>query len=120
MPAPTIQHSSLSSDRRKKMKFTTVVALTIAIPLTAAMFAVLASVNMLHYKRIGSSGASNGWADSSSVTKVDQHFGTGAMQQQDPEEYSSIGRNVKYHIIFSTGCSIFQDWQSYIFFYFAL
>ena len=25
----------------------------------------------------------------------------------------------KFHIVFSTGCSIFQDWQSYTFFYFA-
>ena len=25
----------------------------------------------------------------------------------------------KYHVIFSTGCSTFQDWQSYIFFYHA-
>jgi hypothetical protein len=27
---------------------------------------------------------------------------------------------VAYHIVFSTGCSIFQDWQSYVFFYFAM
>lgn len=26
----------------------------------------------------------------------------------------------KFHIVFSTGCSIFQDWQSYTFFYFAM
>jgi hypothetical protein len=28
-------------------------------------------------------------------------------------------KDVEYHVIFSTGCSIFQDWQSYVFFYFA-
>jgi hypothetical protein len=27
---------------------------------------------------------------------------------------------VKYHTVFSTGCSTFQDWQSYVFFYHAL
>ena len=27
---------------------------------------------------------------------------------------------VKYHLIFSTGCSTYQDWQSYVFFYHAL
>ena len=27
------------------------------------------------------------------------------------------GEDVKYHIIFSTGCSSTQDWQSYLFFY---
>lgn len=26
----------------------------------------------------------------------------------------------EYHLIFSTGCSLFQDWQSYVFFYHAL
>ena len=26
----------------------------------------------------------------------------------------------KYHTVFSTGCSTFQDWQSYVFFYHAL
>ena len=28
--------------------------------------------------------------------------------------------NVEYHIVFSTGCSAFQDWQSYVFFFQAL
>ena len=28
--------------------------------------------------------------------------------------------DVKYHIIFSTGCSTFQDWQSYVFFHGAM
>lgn len=27
---------------------------------------------------------------------------------------------VKYHTVFSTGCSTFQDWQSYVFFYHAV
>lgn len=27
---------------------------------------------------------------------------------------------VKYHTVFSTGCSTFQDWQSYVFFYHAI
>jgi hypothetical protein len=30
------------------------------------------------------------------------------------------GKEVEYHIIFSTGCSIYQDWQSYLFFFFAM
>lgn len=36
-------------------------------------------------------------------------------------EKESIGTtNVEYHIVFSTGCSAFQDWQSYVFFYQAM
>ena len=31
-----------------------------------------------------------------------------------------IGTDVEYHIVFSTGCSAFQDWQSYVFFYQAM
>lgn len=30
------------------------------------------------------------------------------------------GADAEYHVIFSTGCSIYQDWQSYVFFYFAM
>jgi hypothetical protein len=32
----------------------------------------------------------------------------------------TLGSPVKYHHIFSTGCSSFQDWQSYVFFFHAL
>mgnify|MGYP005856126487 CR=1 FL=1 len=32
----------------------------------------------------------------------------------------SIGTDVEYHIVFSTGCTAFQDWQSYVFFYQAM
>lgn len=28
--------------------------------------------------------------------------------------------SVQYHIVFSTGCSIYQDWQSFVFFYQAM
>jgi hypothetical protein len=28
-------------------------------------------------------------------------------------------KDVEYHVIFSTGCSVSQDWQSYVFFYYA-
>jgi hypothetical protein len=31
-----------------------------------------------------------------------------------------VGSDVNYHIIFSTSCSTFQDWQSYVFFHQAL
>jgi hypothetical protein len=31
-----------------------------------------------------------------------------------------IPSQVSYHLVFSTGCSIFQDWQSYVFFYHAV
>jgi len=34
-------------------------------------------------------------------------------------EQDSSGRD-KYHTVFSTGCSIFQDWQSYVLFYHML
>lgn len=33
---------------------------------------------------------------------------------------TALKDGVEYHIVFSTGCSIFQDWQSYVFFYFAM
>lgn len=45
-------------------------------------------------------------------------------QSEPPDEkgnkFESIGTDVEYHIVFSTGCSAFQDWQSYVFFYQAM
>jgi peptidyl serine alpha-galactosyltransferase len=36
------------------------------------------------------------------------------------EEISTISGGYEYHIVFSTGCSLYQDWQSYVFFYGAV
>jgi hypothetical protein len=33
------------------------------------------------------------------------------------EQESSNGSKVNYHVVFSTGCSTFQDWQSYVLFH---
>jgi hypothetical protein len=41
-------------------------------------------------------------------------------QKQDTDDATPISPKVPYHVVFSTGCSIFQDWQSYVFFYHAL
>jgi hypothetical protein len=119
MPAPNLQKLHASS-KRKKLKFTTIIAFAIAIPLSAAIFTVLASMNMVGSgsKRTTESSA----ALAHQVNQLGPHDNKRAVHNHnhDSEEYSSIGRNVKYHVIFSTGCSIFQDWQSYIFFYYAL
>ena len=37
------------------------------------------------------------------------------------QQQLSVNRsNVHYHIVFSTGCSLYQDWQSFVFFYQAM
>jgi hypothetical protein len=41
-------------------------------------------------------------------------------QQQQQNAHGDSTKEPQYHIIFSTGCSIYQDWQSYIFYYFAM
>ena len=46
---------------------------------------------------------------SSKLEDQDAHFSD---KSDDKEQ--------EYHLIFSTGCSVFQDWQSYVFFYHAL
>lgn len=33
------------------------------------------------------------------------------------EEVSTTSGGFEYHIVFSTGCTLYQDWQSYVFFY---
>jgi hypothetical protein len=51
----------------------------------------------------------------------------GGKQQQGVRNVSSGGlkktkeeEDVEYHVIFSTGCTTIQDWQSYVFFYYAM
>ena len=114
-------HSSLTSAKRKKLKFTTIVAWAIGIPLAAAMIAVSVSLNLLHAKDSGAKPPALRQPVSLSDVQPRPAAGDTAVGSlPDPNEFSSIGRDVKYHVIFSTGCSIFQDWQSYIFFYYAL
>ena len=33
---------------------------------------------------------------------------------------STTSGGIEYHIVFSTGCSLYQDWQSYVFFFQAM
>ena len=40
--------------------------------------------------------------------------------RNNADEKTQTQPGPKFHIVFSTGCSIFQDWQSYTFFYFAM
>eukprot|EP00980_Cylindrotheca_fusiformis_P020975 scaffold7987_cov200-Cylindrotheca_fusiformis.AAC.4 len=45
------------------------------------------------------------------LDEIPKESNNGATYHQPP---------VKYHTVFSTGCSTFQDWQSYVFFYHAV
>ena len=39
-------------------------------------------------------------------------------QQHQPQEAATDSHsNPEFHLVFSTGCSLYQDWQSYVFFY---
>lgn len=57
-------------------------------------------------------------------TNTNNHADDNASTQNDADEieeesYEPITDGVQYQIIFSTGCSAFQDWQSYILFFHA-
>lgn len=39
--------------------------------------------------------------------------------EEEEESYEATSDGIQYQLIFSTGCSAFQDWQSYIFFFHA-
>lgn len=56
-----------------------------------------------------------------SITTIPASATTAAASVQ-PKVAGSIGTgsDVQYHIVFSTSCSTFQDWQSYVFFHRAL
>lgn len=41
------------------------------------------------------------------------------VDEAEEESYEPITDGIQYQLIFSTGCSAFQDWQSYIFFFHA-
>jgi peptidyl serine alpha-galactosyltransferase len=42
---------------------------------------------------------------------------TTPIRTMNPEIPKDAQKYTKYHVVFSTGCSIYQDWQSYVFFY---
>ena len=49
-----------------------------------------------------------------------QHsFASGTSIEKSPLIHNNkpVSNNAKFHIVFSTGCNAFQDWQSYVFFY---
>jgi hypothetical protein len=110
--------SSLSANKRRKLKFSNVLVIAFAAPMMVALFVVLLSINLHRNTMIVK--------DSEQLSYMSEETQQ-LLQATDPtanknnnNENSSIGRDMKYHIVFSTGCSIFQDWQSYVFFYHAL
>ena len=48
------------------------------------------------------------------VLKANALLGQPLITEQEP---SNGGSKVNYHVVFSTGCSTFQDWQSYVLFH---
>ena len=89
----------------------------ITLVLGAALLRVIiASVAVLHTGGSSSSSSSNNndlpGAGSTTTTTRDADKKIGAVAAKNDE--------VDYRIVFSTGCSTYQDWQSYIFFYQAM
>lgn len=54
------------------------------------------------------------------VTRIEEKMQQAPTIKFKNNTASTAKDGVEYHIVFSTGCSIFQDWQSYVFFYFAM
>jgi hypothetical protein len=62
------------------------------------------------------------------IKKSEDNMHSTAGKEKAPEEMKGAAVEIsaptsgrdKYHTVFSTGCSTFQDWQSYVFFYHLL
>jgi hypothetical protein len=53
-------------------------------------------------------------------SRQDHNKNQSPLQLPDLPDSTPRQSDVKYHVIFSTGCSTYQDWQSYVFFYHLL
>lgn len=53
------------------------------------------------------------------IAKIKRRVQVNTTSIDSPHFQPQHGDGTKYHVVFSTGCSPFQDWQSYIFFFHA-
>ena len=75
-------------------------------------------------KTVGNDGvddiASAAANDDDDEGSVEQDRTTETKDLDSLEKGNQKGKKKYYHVVFSTGCSAFQDWQSYVFFHRAL
>ena len=96
------------------MSFVAALAVSIPAIATIALMLVIVSVAPAPEKKPQK-------LDSKPVIEASSGSGAREVKRREISVSSpSTLSEVQYHIIFSTGCSIFQDWQSYVFFYNAM
>jgi peptidyl serine alpha-galactosyltransferase len=87
-----------------------VAAVALACLIAAAIVANPKIARKDKSKSLSNASSSSSAASVRSNPKIDPNTGSGAAKDED----------VEYHVIFSTGCTTIQDWQSYVFFYYAM
>lgn len=102
------------NNRKAKLKLTSVICAAFLVPLIGVGLLLLSTSLYAHSER-----------NEAALERVSENAPKSPAQDNNEVKMLDSGQNsasseVKYHIIFSTGCSTFQDWQSYVFFHGAL
>jgi len=116
-----------------KCKLSTVMALAVVIPAMAMVLMLYLSLTVSPPVTTTTSHPRPGKSDQGATPQVsspvanDQAKNRESTLNRRAETAKAVtpkgdaeSPSVEYHIIFSTGCSTFQDWQSYVFFYYAM
>jgi len=108
---PTLQRTNSKSKRKRGPA---ILIFTIVLPIIFGS-AILYSLST---RRAGDSTTAIRTTTAKSANKQAAVPAAGAEIFKDTVGTTSGG--VEYHIVFSTGCSLYQDWQSYVFFFQAM
>jgi hypothetical protein len=84
----------------------------VAAAVGGGVLVALAAAMVLLYSGGSSTSLSALWRSLSEPLSTRKKAGAEA-----DEIITTFSGGVEYHIVFSTGCSLYQDWQSYVFFY---
>lgn len=121
------------SARRRRVTATKILALLLLGVLALASFGLLWFISTGHRAPIAHQAMPRpeGWQTGAGhhVKRADHRVGGSQHHSRRDESAAAAGDNqqenkdnddeleTKFHLVFSTGCNAFQDWQSYVFFY---
>lgn len=123
---PLDRSNSKDSYKRQKRKRVSIVGLVICLPILLGS-ALLLSTRILssHNSKLEALSKNKDTKDDG-VAAIPKNDKENTAPKTDTKSVAAANNNknpnddVEYHIVFSTGCSLYQDWQSYVFFFQAM
>ena len=121
---PSLERTSSKTVRpqNKMVVFMTIVLPLLFVSLVLYLTGILSSEQHQHQQRHDEDADAVGRAPrKADNTRLKKGRSTTSKTKEDAasalDTVSTTSGGVEYHIVFSTGCSLYQDWQSYVFFF---